>query len=420
MTKALTAFLLVFTLFFGASSVSAAPAGADDEARFFVQTGKGLMGKGLRNLLGVRHEFADGFTTDSSAALVIGKISGANVFPVQRLNILPDAGTPAEPAADAADPQGRGQGGKPDKSPTPTPEPSASPRPAPTGQVPWGVALVLGSSGAPSGGASVSIAVLDTGVYTGHPDLSRRIAACRDYSQRKAPVVEDKCDDDNGHGTHVAGIVAADGGEDGLGIFGVAPAADILAYKVCGKSGSCWSDDIATAIRHAADNGAHIVTMSLGSDAKSSLIADAVAYAAGKGVLIIAAAGNDGPYDGSIDYPGALAEVIAVGAVDVEGAVAEWSSRGVNSTTEPYVTQEGDIELVAPGVNIESTFKDGGYAILSGTSMAAPHIAGLAALGWQFGAEHEAGETRDWLHGLAADIAAAGDDDASGWGLCTL
>ena len=174
------------------------------------------------------------------------------------------------------------------------------------------------------------------------------------------------------------------------------------------------------AIRTAVDNGAHIINLSLGSDALSSLIADAVEYATERGVLVVAAAGNDGPYANSIDYPGALADVVAVGALDIDVVIADWSSRGNNGASEPYVTEEGDIEFAAPGVNVESTFNDGGYAILSGTSMASPHIAGFAAAAWDGEEESPAAAVRDLLRALSGDLDPVGDDDASGWGMPTL
>ena len=200
----------------------------------------------------------------------------------------------------------------------------------------------------------------------------------------------------------------------------MAPEANIFAYKVCSDSGFCWADDIAVAIRAAAENGANIINLSLGSDAESPLISDAVNFAVSKKVLIIAAAGNDGPYVGSIDYPGANPEVVAVGAVNPVLEISDWSSRGSNLTTQSYVDEDGDIELAAPGVNVESAWKDGGYAILSGTSMSAPHVAGLAANLWQRTAVDPAAATRDLLHQFSTDLQPLGDDDASGWGIPRL
>src|SRR3989344_3556165 len=153
----------------------------------------------------------------------------------------------------------------------------------------------------------------------------------------------------------------------------------LFMYKVCGLNGSCYADDISSAINTAADSGVNIINISLGSDKESSLISESINYATSKGVLVIAAGGNDGPYFASIDYPAAKKEVVGVGAFGVSFAIPDWSSRGVNSQTLPFVVEEQDVEFAAPGVNIESTWKNGGYAILSGTSMAAPFVTGLAA-----------------------------------------
>ncbi|MBI4738052.1 S8 family serine peptidase, partial [Candidatus Woesearchaeota archaeon] len=212
---------------------------------------------------------------------------------------------------------------------------------------------------------------------------------------------------------HVSGTIAANGGADGKGIFGVAPQANLWMVKVCGAGGSCWSDDIATAIRYAADQGTNVISMSLGSNSESTLIRDAITYAVDKGVLVVAAAGNDGPEDGSIDWPGANAAVVAVGAIDSAEAVASWSSRGVNDGD--YVKEAREVEFGAPGVSVLSTWSNGCYATLSGTSMATPHVSGLAAKLWQ----GSAAATRQYLQDMAKlhDLHTAGDDTATGFGL---
>lgn len=282
----------------------------------------------------------------------------------------------------------------------------------PSDQTPWGIEKVYNNSSvtSTSGGDGVDVAVLDTGVLKTHLDLTRRVTQCKDFTSPRG-IKDGSCADGNGHGTHVAGTVLADGGVDGKGIWGVAPSARLFAYRVCGAGGSCWSDDIAAAIRHAADQGAEIISMSLGSNSESTLIRDAIDYATAKGTLIVAAAGNDGPLDGSIDYPGANAKVMAVGAIDVLNAVPTWSSRGINNGD--YIVTAREVEFGAPGVNVESAWNDGSYRVISGTSMATPHVSGLAAKLWQ----GSASTTRAYLHTISQDIWTAGDDTATGFGL---
>lgn len=415
------AYLLVFSLVLGVSSVAYA---ASEDTRYLVKSGSGFWKKSF----GVRHQFSEGFTADlSDWQLRVAKVFGVEVIPVKKLYVLTEVSptpTPTSTPTPSSSSQPESPSEDKDKNTEidarpPKPSSTPAPRPLPSDQLPWGIESIYGNDPLlteTSGGASVSVAVLDTGVFKAHPDLKNRVVQCKDFTILKQPITDGKCDDKNGHGTHVAGIIAADGGDDGLGIYGVAPGANIFAYKVCGTNGSCWSDDIAMALRIAADNGANIVNMSLGSDSESSLIKDAISYAVSKNVLVIAAAGNDGPYAGSIDYPGANPDVVAVGAFDVNVDIADWSSRGINSTTTEYVVEEGDIEVAAPGVNIESTWKDGGYVILSGTSMATPHVAGLAAKEWQTSALDPDSATRKLLHTFSEDIMPVGDDEASGFG----
>ena len=278
----------------------------------------------------------------------------------------------------------------------------------PSKQTPWGVTKVNGGSG----GEGINVAVLDTGVYKDHLDLKDNIVDCKDATKRR---IKDGCVDDNGHGTHVAGTILANGGSDGLGVYGVAPNATLMAIKVCGLSGVCMNDDIAAGIRYAADNGANIISMSLGGDTQSSLIKDAIDYVTGNGVLVIAAAGNDGSVYGSIDYPAANVNVIAVGAIDINEDVPNWSSRGINPGIEAYFVEEREVEFGAPGIDVLSTMNNGCYATGSGTSMATPHMAGLAAKLW----DDDAITTRTKLQNLAKlhNLYLEGDDSATGFGL---
>ena len=368
-------------------------------------TGKRYLVKSNNNALkaayGVQHNFKKGFTTDlTKGQLKALEKLGLEVEEVQLYNILgkPSCGDGKCTGKENADNCPEDCSSSPDPEPDPEPEPRAC---YPDAQNPYGIVMTNGGSG----GAGVNVAVLDTGVYTSHPDLDVKL--CKDATKRG---IKSGCPDNDGHGTHVSGTVAANGGADGQGIYGVAPEANLWMIKVCGRSG-CWTDDMAEGIRYAADQGANIISMSIGGDTESSLVRDAIDYAVGKGVLVIAAAGNDGPAIGSIDYPGANAKVVAVAAVDSGENVASWSSRGVNDGD--YVIEEQDVELAAPGVSVESTYMDGCYAYMSGTSMATPHVAGLAAKLWQ----GNAAATRDYLHSVAKDISTAGDDPATGFGL---
>jgi subtilisin len=381
-----------FTSFFVAFSLAFAPAIASAATltpvpnRYFVQTTKSFW----RNALGARNTFDGGFTADlSDLQLRLAKIAGLKPIAVKKFTIL-----------------------ETQTSPTPTPQPT------PTTSAAWGVKYILGSQELGTvGGKGITIALLDTGADVQHPDLKGRVVGCTNYTNATEAFVDEQCDDENGHGTHMAGVAVADGGERGKGIRGLAPQADLLVSKVCNADGICLSDDIAKAIIAAVDNGANIIMLGLGGESDSSFIADAITYAAEHDVLVVTAAGNDGPDNEDLDWPARNPQTVSVGAIGADSRVAEFSSRGINGKTKAYFQNAGDIEFVAPGVNIESTFKGGDYAILSGTSMAVPHIAGLAARVWQADAEHPAAATRMILHQMALDLSPSGDDHASGWGV---
>ncbi|MBU0685116.1 MAG: S8 family serine peptidase, partial [Candidatus Thermoplasmatota archaeon] len=192
--------------------------------------------------------------------------------------------------------------------------------------------------------------------------------------------------DDNGHGTHVAGVIAGSGG-----MTGVAPGASILAYKALGPDGSGSMSDVIVAIDRAIDpnqdgdtsDHADVISMSLGGKGQSDdPVCQAVENAVSAGVVVVVAAGNDGPSIGTVSSPGLAPDAITVGAVDNNGALASFSSRG----TSPDLTIKPEIS--APGANINSTVpfsnaahsSSTGYAVMSGTSMATPHVSGGAAL----------------------------------------
>ncbi|WP_411266255.1 S8 family peptidase [Bacillus sp. HNG] len=313
-------------------------------------------------------------------------------------------------------------------------KPKAGGEVVPSDRTPWGIEAIYNDPliASTDGGDNIRVAVLDTGTNINHTDLQANVEQCKDFSQNKSPLINGSCADKNGHGTHVAGTVLANGG-NGTGIYGVAPDAKLWAYRVLGNSGFGYSDDIAAAIRHAADEGKKngvkvVISMSLGSSSKDSLIADAVTYAVNSGALVVAAAGNEGPAPNTIGFPGGLHDAIAVAALEnvlQNGSyrIADFSSRGNPSTAGDFVIGERDVELSAPGRAIESTWSDGTYNTISGTSMATPHISGLAAKIWAENPSMTNYQIRAELQNRAksndikaGQYAGAGDDIASGFG----
>jgi thermitase len=212
------------------------------------------------------------------------------------------------------------------------------------------------------GSSSVVIAIIDTGVDLTHPDLEPKLVQGTDI--RNGDTVPQ---DDNGHGSHVAGIAAA-ATNNNIGVAGVGWDCKIMPVKVLGSTGSGSLSDAAEGVVWAADHGAKVENLSLGSPSGTSTMANAVSYAWTHNVLVVAAAGNDGSY--APNYPAGYDNAIAVGASDPNDVRAEFSNFG------------SWVDVAAPGTGIPSTYKDGGYRVLSGTSMACPHVAGLGALLW--------------------------------------
>lgn len=243
-----------------------------------------------------------------------------------------------------------------------------------------------------STGKEIVVAVLDTGVAP-HEDLPGLLPG-RSFTGGTSP-------DPNGHGTHVAGIIAA-AMDNGLGIAGLAPAVRILPVQVLDADGSGDHADIASGIVWATDNGADVINLSLGGEESSDVLSAAVQYAVSKNVIIVAAAGNSGSGSNAPMYPAAYDPVLAVAAAGPDGTAAMFSNSG------SYV------DLAAPGFAILSTVPDG-YDYLSGTSQAAPFVSAAAAL--LLGAGRAPVEIPTILAASSRDVLPAGRDPYTGSGM---
>ena len=270
----------------------------------------------------------------------------------------------------------------------------------PAQKLPWGIDKVDADL-ANGTGAGVKVCVVDTGIDKDHPDLQKNIVGGKNFVAKGAVVYPTKWDDDNGHGTHVAGTIAAV--DNTVGVVGVAPQASLLAAKVLNRQGSGYISDIIAGIDYCVTSGADVVSMSLGSNSDVQTLHNAVDNAYANGVLLVAAAGND--YGGAVSYPAAYDSVVAVSATDSNNNLASFSNVGPQ------------VELAAPGVNILSTWKDGGYNTISGTSMATPHVSGAAALAIQANPLLSNVEIRALLRNTADDLGAVGKDSFFGYGL---
>ena len=262
--------------------------------------------------------------------------------------------------------------------------------------LPWGVDRVDAdvTTSSDRTGVGANVAIVDTGIDHSHPDISANYAGGYDY-------VNDDTDamDDNGHGTHCAGIAAAVDNTEG--VVGVAPGVSLYGVKVLGANGGGYSDDVAAGIVWAADNGMHSISLSLGSSSASTVIHDACKYASGtKGALVVAAAGNDGPKGNSVIYPAAFSEVVAVSATTSTDGFAYYSSKGK------------EVELAAPGSSIYSTVPEGGYGYKSGTSMACPHVAAAGGILRAMGDSNTAARQR--LRDTAEDIGLSTNEQGYG------
>lgn len=264
----------------------------------------------------------------------------------------------------------------------------------------WSYQQVKAGEAAQKGitGKGVKVAVIDSGIAR-HADL--KIAggvSTVDYTT--------SWEDDNGHGTHVAGIIGAQ--HNGTGIAGVAPDAEIYAIKAMNQKGTGTLQDILEGIDWSIANGMDVINLSLGTETDSRMLHEMIDQAYEKGIVLTGAAGNDGLADGSgntVDYPAKYDSVIAASAID------RYAQRGSFSAT-------GDeVEVAAPGVSILSTYLDGYYAYMDGTSQAAPHIAGLLALLKQQNPALSGNALRHELLKHVTDLGTAGKDAWYGYGL---
>lgn len=274
----------------------------------------------------------------------------------------------------------------------------------------WGVKRIgAGAVHTYNKALGVKAAVIDTGVDYTHPDLDANFAGGYDFVNKDADPM-----DDNDHGTHVSGIIAAE--RNGAGVVGAGPQASIYALKVLDASGGGYWSDVIKALDWAVANKIQVVNMSFGASNEAPGVHDAIKNAYNAGIVLVAAAGNSGNCGGqgnSVGYPARFEEVIAVGATN-------------QNDSRPCFSSTGDhLELAAPGVSVLSTVVGGGYKSFSGTSMASPHVAGTAALVLSNGSLTDQNgdgalnnvDVRLWLRKTADDLGVSGKDSWYGYGL---
>jgi len=233
-------------------------------------------------------------------------------------------------------------------------------------EIPWGVKRLNAAAAWDYGaGKGVKVAIIDTGMDFRHPDLAPHYKGGYNAIISTASPL-----DDHGHGTHVSGTIGAV--KDLKGVVGVAPEADLYAVKVLDKNGSGQYSWIVAGIEWAIMNRMDVINMSLGGGSGTEALKQVMIKANQSGVTVVCAAGND---SGPVNFPAKYPQAIAVSASDSADKLASFSSRGA------------EIAVIAPGVSIYSTRKGGGFTTMSGTSMASPHVAGLAALAVGAGAK---------------------------------
>lgn len=274
----------------------------------------------------------------------------------------------------------------------------------------WGVSHIGADVVAQAGikGTGIKVAILDTGIDYNHPDLAANYKGGYNFVYDNDDPFDDSMSAyvPTGHGTHVAGIIGAR--DNGTGVVGVAPDVSLYALKVLNAGLAGDVSDVIAGIEWAINNKMQIISMSIGSSLFSQALKDACDKAAQAGIILVAAAGNyNNPY---IEYPAAFDSVIAVTATRPDD-------------TRPLYNYGPEMELAAPGVSIKSTVPGGGYGYLTGTSQAAPHVAGVAALLLSAGITDDNGngtvadEVRQRLAATARDLGDPGRDVSFGYGL---
>ncbi len=262
-----------------------------------------------------------------------------------------------------------------------------------------------------TGKSSVIVAVIDTGVDASHPDLQGRLVKGYDFVNN-----DDTPEDTVGHGTFVASLIAANA-DDNQGIVGVAPGVQIMPLKALDRQGGD-SLTIARAIRYAADNKANVINLSLGGPQNSRSIRQAIDYATSRGVVVVAASGNSGTKGNPVEYPAALPNVVSVGATGPSDKIASFSSHNIT------------VDVAAPGVNVFGArssinlicraYNGTPYCTASGTSFAAPYVAGAAALVLSVNPNLTPAQVENILTSTATDLGQPGTDSYYGAGLINV
>ncbi|GAB4438436.1 MAG: S8 family peptidase [Chloroflexi bacterium OHK40] len=267
----------------------------------------------------------------------------------------------------------------------------------------WGLRAILAEPAWDiTTGAPIVVAVLDTGVDASHPDLEGKVLPGYNVFSGGADA-----GDDNGHGTAVAGLIAARS-DNGSGIAGICWECRILPVKVLSARGSGDDAGVAAGIRWAADNGARVINLSLGGEGESQLLREAVDYATSKGIVVVAASGNERESGNPVSYPAAYPNVMAVGATGNGDTITGFSNTG------DY------LDIAAPGVGLWTTLPGGQYGPPNGTSFSSPYVAGAAALVLSLRPDLGWYDVACVLQASADDKGIPGKDDEYGWGRLNL